>query len=69
MHPAIQTATLHLENPGHPDAGLFAAETSLTEEWYNFQANPRPAVDVIMTIDEASYNPGPAAIRHDDGIS
>ena len=57
-HPAIQAATLHLESPGHPGAGLFEAETSFTDEWYNFRANPRPAVEVIMTIDEDSYDPG-----------
>ena len=67
-HPPIQSATLHLENPGHPAAGPFAAETTFTEEWYNFRANPRPAVDVIMTIDEGSYNPGRDAMVEDHPI-
>lgn len=64
-HPPIQTATLHLENPDHPGAGLFEPETSFVDEWYNFQANPRPAVDVVMTLDEGSYDPGPGAMGAD----
>lgn len=67
-HPAIQAATLDLEDPGHPGAGHFGAETTFTEEWYNFQANPRPAADVIMTIDETSYEPGPGAMGDDHPI-
>jgi len=30
----------------------------LTDEWYNFQANPRPFVDVLVTIDESTYSGG-----------
>lgn len=67
-HPAIQTATLLLEDPGHPAAGPFAASVSFTDEWYNFQANPRPAVDVLMTIDEGSYDPGPGGMGADHPI-
>lgn len=67
-HPAIQPATLHLEDPGHPGAGHFDLETSFTDEWYNFRANPRPAVGVIMTIDEASYDPGMGGMGEDHPI-
>lgn len=68
-HPAIQTATLRLEDPGHPAAGTFENETPFEEEWYNFQVNPRPAVDVVMTVDEASYDPGPGGMGADHPIA
>ena len=67
-HPAIQTATLELENPGHPGAGFSLAETPFEDEWYNFQANPRPVVDVVMTLDETSYDPGAGAMGADHPI-
>lgn len=67
-HPAIQTATLVVEDPAHPGAGLFAAVTSLEEEWYNFRANPRVAVGVVMTLDESSYDPGAGAMGADHPI-
>lgn len=67
-HPPVQTATLHLEAPDHPGAGTFDTETSFQDEWYNFQANPRPAVDVLMTIDEDTYDPGAGAMGPDHPI-
>ena len=67
-HPAIQTATLLLEDPDHPGAGFTEPATPLEDEWYNFQANPRPAVDVVMTLDEGSYDPGPGAMGADHPI-
>ncbi len=68
VHPAIQTATLLLESPEHPGAGSFGAVESFQDEWYNFRANPRPAVEVVMTIDETSYDPGTGAMGDDHPI-
>jgi len=68
-HPAIQTATLVREGGGPPDPGFPAGETSFEDEWYNFQANPRPAVQVLMTLDESSYNPGNGAMGADHPIT
>lgn len=67
-HPQIQVATLVLEDPSHPGAGLFDATNSFEDEWYNFQANPRPVVDVVMTLDESSYDPGSGAMGDDHPI-
>ncbi|MDY7093236.1 MAG: ThuA domain-containing protein [Acidobacteriota bacterium] len=67
-HPAIQTATLVLEDPEHPGAGFPDAMTSFEEEWYNFRANPRPAVNVLYTLDESSYDPGGGAMGDDHPI-
>jgi type 1 glutamine amidotransferase len=30
----------------------------LTDEWYNFQSNPRSNVHVVAALDEASYTGG-----------
>ena len=29
----------------------------LSDEWYGFDENPRPWVDVVATVDEATYEP------------
>ncbi|MEM7048794.1 MAG: ThuA domain-containing protein [Acidobacteriota bacterium] len=68
-HPAIQTATLELEAPTHPGAGFTAPTTSFEDEWYNFRANPRSVVEVVLTLDEDSYNPGSGAMGDDHPIA
>lgn len=61
-HPAIQTATVVVEDPAHPSTAHLPAELDFTDEWYNFAANPRPLAHVLMTLDESSYDPGPGAM-------
>ena len=34
----------------------------MTDEWYNFQHNPRDSVSVLIAIDETTYEPGPDAM-------
>ena len=40
-----------------------------TDEWYDFQSNPRSAVHVLATIDESSYDAGPDAMGGDHPIA
>ena len=61
-HPAIQTATLLREDAAHPSTRHYPASFSFTDEWYNFKADPRDAVDVLLAIDESSYSPGSDAM-------
>ncbi len=61
-HPAIQAATLLVEDASHPSTQHYPMSFSFTDEWYNFQANPRAAVDVLLAIDESSYSPGTGAM-------
>ncbi len=68
-HPAIQAATLHTEIGGHRSTRHLPPVFEFTDEWYNFQANPRPAVRVLLTIDEATYTPGFGAMGPDHPIS
>jgi len=61
-HPPIQTATLRVENASHLSTRHYPASFSFTDEWYNFQTNPRGVANVLLTIDETSYNPGTGAM-------
>jgi type 1 glutamine amidotransferase len=68
-HPAIQTALLAVEDGAHISTQHYPASLSLTDEWYNFQNNPRPAVSVLISVDESSYDPGANAMGSDHPIS
>ena len=50
-HPAIQTASV-LDDSGQDEPWL------RTDEWYTFRSNPRPSVQVLLRLDEASYRGG-----------
>lgn len=68
-HPAIQDATLIAEGGDAPPVACFPASFALRDEWYNFQANPRPVVEVMLTLDETSYDPGAGAMGADHPIA
>lgn len=68
-HPVIQVATLNVETAEHPSTAHLPASFSLQDEWYNFQANPRSAVTVLLTLDEASYAAGDGAMGEDHPIA
>ncbi|TDC63105.1 ThuA domain-containing protein, partial [Streptomyces hainanensis] len=57
-HPAIQPATITVEDHGHPATAHLGATWRRTDEWYNFRANPRPAVNVLLSLNESSYSGG-----------
>ncbi len=61
-HPAIQAATLLREDAAHPSTRHYPASFSFTDEWYNFKADPRGAVDVLLSLDESTYDPGDGAM-------
>lgn len=68
-HPEIQNARLNVEQAAHASAAHLAPTFELTDEWYNFQANPRSAVNVVLTLDETSYAPGADAMGADHPIA
>lgn len=61
-HPPIQQARLVVEDHCRPSTTHLPESFFFTDEWYNFAANPRPSVHVLLSIDEASYSPGPDAM-------
>lgn len=58
-HPKTQEGRLIIENRNHPATAHFE-DTSwvTTDEWYSFDRNPRNNVDVLISIDETSYDLG-----------
>jgi type 1 glutamine amidotransferase len=64
QHPPIQPAVLHVELASHPAAAALPEPWPRTDEWYDFRVNPRGAVDVILTIDEATYTGGTMGADH-----
>jgi type 1 glutamine amidotransferase len=63
-HPQIQRATVHIANPDHPSMKGLPALWERTDEWYNFRNNPRGAVQVLATLDEATYSGGAMGADH-----
>ncbi len=61
-HPAIQRASLRVERGTHPSTAHYPPSFSFTDEWYNFRANPRRRVLVLLALDETSYDPGSDAM-------
>ncbi len=61
-HPPIQTARIRVMDAVHSSTRHYPANFFFTDEWYNFRANPRALVNVLLTIDESSYNPGSGAM-------
>ena len=57
-HPAIQKATVVVENFGHSSTHFLPEGWSRTDEWYNFQTNPRGNVQVLARLDESTYTGG-----------
>lgn len=62
--PGQQTATLTVEDPGHPATSHLPATWTWHDEWYDFRSNPRPRVRVLLTVDEATYEGGTMGQDH-----
>ncbi|GAB3420435.1 ThuA domain-containing protein [Flindersiella endophytica] len=63
-HPAIQPATVKVEDPVHPSTRQLPARWQRTDEWYNYRANPRGNVHVLAELDEKSYTGGGMGTDH-----
>jgi cytochrome c len=63
-HPAIQPALVRVEDATHPSTAGLPSTWSRTDEWYNFGASPRGAVQVLLTLDERSYVGGSMGADH-----
>src|SRR5262245_26289663 len=53
-HPWVQQATVAVEDRAHPTTAGLGASFSLWDEYYTFRSNPRPSVQVLLTLDAAS---------------
>ncbi|MEH1163867.1 ThuA domain-containing protein [Micromonospora sp. CPCC 205539] len=57
-HPAIQSATVRVEDRSNPSTAHLADTWVRSDEWYNYRTNPRPNVRVLASLDESSYSGG-----------
>ncbi|MEV0636742.1 ThuA domain-containing protein [Streptomyces sp. NPDC050619] len=57
-HPAIQPATVHVEDRAHPATSHLPRSWERTDEWYNYRSNPRDRAHVLASLDESSYTGG-----------
>lgn len=57
-HPAIQEANIDIEIASDASTRHLPGPWRRRDEWYNFQRNPRPDVQVLLTLDETTYTGG-----------
>jgi type 1 glutamine amidotransferase len=57
IHPAVQTATIKVENPNFPGMDRFAKRFLFTEEWYEYDASRSSNLKYLLSVDEKTYAP------------
>ncbi len=62
-HPEPQQATIERTDIAHQSTDHLEQRWTIYDEWYNFDAQPMN-VDVILTLDETSYNGGTMGSPH-----
>lgn len=63
-HPEIQAATLYVEDRSHRSTLGLPERWERTDEWYDFQTNPRTEVNVLARLDEGTYTGGGMGADH-----
>jgi type 1 glutamine amidotransferase len=63
-HPAIQPATVLVDDAAHPSTAALPSPWTVTDEWYNFRTNVRGSARVLLTVDEATYTGGSMGADH-----
>jgi type 1 glutamine amidotransferase len=63
-HPAIQKAIVVVEDFEHSSTRFLPEGWARTDEWYNFQTNPRSQVRVLARLDESTYSGGTMGSDH-----
>lgn len=56
-HPAVQDAQVHIHNNKHLSTAHLGKTWLHRDEWYDFK-NMKPGLNVLMTVDEESYEGG-----------
>jgi len=63
-HPPIQTASQNIEDASHLSTAHLDLTWTRTDEWYDYRDNPRAQVNVLLSLDEASYTGGEMGDDH-----
>ena len=66
-HPAVQQGTIKILDQVHPSTSHLPDRWIRTDEWYNYQSNPRGNVHVLATLESTSFQGG--SMGHDHPIS
>jgi cytochrome c len=62
--PGTAQATIKVADQIHPSTTALPKRWVRTDEWYNFQTNPRGTVHVLATLDETTYSGGTMGFDH-----
>ncbi len=57
-HPAVQPATVRVEDRRNPATAHLPDAWERTDEWYNYRTNPRAQAHVLASLDETTYTGG-----------
>ncbi|MUL40534.1 ThuA domain-containing protein [Streptomonospora sp. PA3] len=57
-HPEVQRARMRVEDRDHPATAHLGASWTRTDEWYDFDRDPRPGSRVLLSVDEETYEGG-----------
>ncbi|MFE9334721.1 ThuA domain-containing protein [Streptomyces sp. NPDC006925] len=63
-HPAIQPATVRIEDRAHPATAHLGTDWERTDEWYNYRSDPREQARILASLDEDSYTGGTMGEEH-----
>ncbi|MEV0895176.1 ThuA domain-containing protein [Actinoplanes sp. NPDC049802] len=63
-HPAVQQATVKVEDRAHAATAHLPQTWPRTDEWYDYRTNARDTAHVLATLDEASYSGGRMGADH-----
>ncbi|CAL9393284.1 lectin [Streptomyces sp. Tu 3180] len=63
-HPAVQRATVEVEDRAHDATAHLGPTWQRTDEWYDYRTNPRTTAHVLASLDESSYSGGSMSGDH-----
>ncbi|MFB6273445.1 MAG: ThuA domain-containing protein, partial [Salinibacter sp.] len=63
-HSGVQDATVQIATASHPSTLHLPTPWTRTDSWYNFRTNPSDSVEVLLRVDEASYDGGTMEANH-----
>lgn len=63
-HPEVQEAVLRVHNESHPAVDHLNSQWIHTDEWYNFRNLKRDQINVVLEVDESTYEGGSMGASH-----
>jgi cytochrome c len=63
-HPPTQAASVRVSTVQHPSTQGLPNPWQRVDEWYDFQSNPSAVAQVLLTVDESSYQGGKMGAAH-----